>query len=100
MDVALATCADLPSLDPYDRPLLSALADLGLDARAISWDDPTVDWASVRVVAVRTTWDSHLRPDAFLAWADAVGGVTRLHNPAPLLRWNMHKTYLRELEAK
>ncbi len=100
MDVALATCAAHPSLDPYDRPLLGALAGLGLDARAAAWDDASVDWGAARAVVIRSAWDSHLRRDEFLAWADATAAATRLHNPAGVIRWNMHKGYLRAFEAR
>jgi hypothetical protein len=43
---------------------------------------------------VRSTWDYVERPEAFLAWADA---VPRLLNPPALLRWNADKRYLAEL---
>lgn len=100
MDVAIVTYAGLPQLDAYDAPLLPALTALGLDARPCIWDDPKVDWGTVKVAVVRTTWDSHLRRDAFLAWADRAAYYARLYNTPDVLRWNTHKAYLRELEAK
>ncbi len=100
MDVAVLTWSGLPQLDAFDYPLLPALTELGLDARPVVWDDPSVDWRTVRLAVVRYTWDSHLRRDEFVAWADRVARLTRLYNPAEVLRWNTHKLYLRELEAK
>lgn len=100
MDVAIVTYAGLPQLDAYDAPILSALTALGLDARPCLWDDPAMDWSTTKVAVIRTTWDSHLRRDAFVAWASKVGKLTRLYNPPDILRWNTHKAYLRELEAK
>jgi hypothetical protein len=100
VDVAIVTWSGLPQLDSYDVPILAALAELGLEARPCIWDDPAVDWSVPRAVVVRTAWDSHLRRDAFVAWAGKVGRLTRLFNPADVLRWNTHKGYLRELEAK
>ncbi|AKQ69184.1 hypothetical protein A176_006096 [Myxococcus hansupus] len=100
MDVAILTYHALPQLEPYDACLLPALTALGLDARPVIWDDPAMDWRTVRLALVRNTWDSHLRRDAFVAWADKVGRLTQLQNPAPVLRWNTHKAYLRELEEK
>lgn len=100
MDVAVLTYSGLPQLDAFDSPLLPALAALGLDARPVIWDDPAVDWRTVRLAVVRYTWDAHLRRDAFVAWASKVDRLTRLHNPAEVLRWNTHKHYLKELEAK
>ncbi|WP_426756961.1 ATP-grasp domain-containing protein [Myxococcus sp. Y35] len=100
MDIAVLTFAALPQLDAFDASLLPALAALGLDARPVVWDDPAMDWRTVRMALVRNTWDSHLRREAFVAWAEKVGRLTQLHNPAPVLRWNTHKGYLRELEGK
>ncbi|WP_164008507.1 ATP-grasp domain-containing protein [Pyxidicoccus trucidator] len=100
MDVAVLTYSGLPQLDSFDAALVPALGELGLDARPVIWDDPAVDWRTVRLALVRNTWDSHLRRDAFVAWAGKVDRLTRLHNPAEVLRWNTHKRYLRELEAK
>lgn len=100
MDVAVLTYSDMPELAEFERPLLPALRALGLDARPVVWDDPTVDFNTVRLAVVRSTWDSHLRRDTFVAWAQKVGRLTRLHNPADVLRWNTHKFYLRELEEK
>ncbi|MFP2933478.1 RimK family alpha-L-glutamate ligase [Pyxidicoccus sp. 3LG] len=100
MDVAVLTFSGLPQLEPFDAPLLPALRELGLDAHPVIWDDPAVDWRTVRAAVVRSTWDSHLRRDTFVAWAEKVGKLTQLFNPAETLRWNTHKLYLRELEAK
>jgi len=100
LDVAIVTYAGLPQLDAYDSPILSALTALGLDARPCIWDDPAMDWRTAKVAVIRTTWDSHLRREAFVAWASKVGKLTRLYNPPEVLRWNTHKAYLRELEAR
>nr|WP_194720330.1 hypothetical protein [Cellulosimicrobium arenosum] len=86
----------MPDLDPDDAPLVQALADRGVDARAAVWDDPEIDWASFDAVVVRSTWDYAVRRDEFVTWAQ---GVPRLLNAASVLRWNTDKGYLRELEA-
>lgn len=100
MDVAIVTYAALPQLDAYDGPILPALTALGLDARPVVWDDPEMDWRIPKVAVVRSTWDSHLRRDDFVAWASKAGQLTRLYNPPEVLRWNTHKAYLRDFEAK
>lgn len=94
--VALVTCSVLPNLDPDDAPLVRALTARGLDAAAVVWDDPTVDWGAFDVAVVRSTWDYSSRRDEFVEWA---GRVPRLLNSEPALRWNTDKGYLRELEA-
>jgi hypothetical protein len=92
--IALATCAQLPDLDPDDRLLRSALGDA---AAAPVWDDPAVDWDAFDVVLPRNTWDYIVRRDEFLAWTERVG--ERLLNPPEVVRWNTDKRYLAELDA-
>jgi hypothetical protein len=100
LDVAIVTYAGLPQLNEHEAPILPALAALGLDARPCIWDDPKMDWRIPKVAVIRSTWDSHLRRDAFVAWASKAGQLTRLYNPPEVLRWNTHKAYLREFEAR
>jgi len=57
-----------------------------------------VDWATFDAVLIRTTWDYQEKRDAFVAWAERV--PVPLHNPADIVRWNTHKSYLRELESR
>ena len=64
------------------------------------WNDPDVDWAAYDAVLIRTTWDYQENLPAFLEWIDAVSKRTKLFNPPEVLRWNTHKSYLRDLEAK
>jgi glutathione synthase/RimK-type ligase-like ATP-grasp enzyme len=94
--VALATCAEVPDLDPDDRPLLGALAERGVEAAPAVWDDPEVDWDAFDLVVLRSTWDYAERRDAFLRWIDA---LPRVLNSPPVVRWNTDKHYLAELAA-
>lgn len=95
--IALATVAEGWDLDE-DAPLLvDALEAAGARAEPAMWDDPSVDWAGFDLVAIRSTWDYAQRPGEFAAWADRVGGLTRLVNPAHVVRWNIDKHYLGEL---
>ena len=96
--VALATYAKLPTLNDDDRLLIPALAGLGVDAVPAVWDSPTVRWKDFRGVLVRSCWDYHLRLDEFLRWIARLEGA--VWNPPPLLRWNSHKGYLRDLAAR
>ncbi len=98
MRIALATCAALPELDSDDTPLLAALAERGVSADAVVWDDADVDWASYDMVVIRSTWDYAQRRDEFLEWAERISTVTKLANPFPVVRWNSDKHYLRELD--
>ncbi|MEO5873464.1 MAG: hypothetical protein ABIS86_15675 [Streptosporangiaceae bacterium] len=95
MKIAIATFAGLPEGDDDVPALITALAELGLDAETVAWDSPA-DWGSYGLVVVRNTWDYSTRLAEFLAWADR---IENLHNSAAVLRWNTDKRYLRELVA-
>ena len=98
MDVALASCANLPEPDLDEAPLLQALRAAGLSAEVLAWDDPAADWAAVRMTVLRATWNYPLRPRAFMAWLEAAARVTDVWNRLPAVRWNLHKGYLLDLE--
>jgi len=100
MLIALPSCANLPEWEVDDRPLHDALASRGVEIVRPAWDEAAFDWSRCDACLIRTTWDYQERLGDFLAWAARVAAVTRLFNPLPVIRWNTHKTYLRDLEAR
>jgi glutathione synthase/RimK-type ligase-like ATP-grasp enzyme len=82
-----------------DAILSRALAPLGIATQRVSWSDPDVEWSSFDAALLRTTWDYFERLDEFSAWLARAAACTRVFNPPELLRWNLDKHYLRELEA-
>lgn len=96
-DIALVTGAEMAKPDPETHLLVAALADIGVKGVVVPWGGPAADWARYPLVAVRTPWDYFTRLPEFLAWAEQVSQVTRLVNPYPVLAWNCHKGYLRQL---
>jgi len=94
-DVLLVTCAWFPEGEPGAGVLDAALRERGVTSAWARWDDPSVDWAAARLVAVRATWDYVARLEEFLAWATAV--EPPLLNGAATFRWNTDKAYLLDL---
>ena len=94
-DPARFTAADT-MLDVH--PLLEALQAHGANVRAVDWADPAVDWSGFDLVVLRSPWDYSVRPAEFDAWLDRAGAATRILNDPELVRWNMDKRYLAELE--
>ena len=83
-----------------DRPFHEcACAALGIDLEYRAWSDPEVVWGDYDLVIVRSTWDYLERLDDFTAWLDRVGALGSLHNPAPVICWNLDKRYLLDLDA-
>lgn len=87
--------------DPdYDTPLLlPALAARGADPAAVVWHDAAVDPASFDLLVIRSPWDYPERPAEFAAWLDRAERATRVVNSPATVRWNLDKTYLRDLES-
>ncbi len=95
--VALVSARAARGLDEDLPPLLAAFAVAGAQAEIVDWDDPGADWARFDAALLRSAWDYTERLPQFLAWIERVDALTRLLNPAPVLRWNADKHYLLEL---
>ncbi len=87
--VALATCVNLPEPDPDEALLLRALAEAGVGAELLPWDDPWRDASAYDLCVLRSTWNYPERPEAFGQWIERLNGATRLLNPISVLRWNL-----------
>jgi glutathione synthase/RimK-type ligase-like ATP-grasp enzyme len=97
MRIALVSCTRLSKPDEDEEPLVAALHAAGVEVAVLPWDRPDVDWSAFDAAVLRSTWNYHRAPAAFLDWLDATAAVTALHNPAPIARWNAHKRYLLDL---
>jgi O-ureido-D-serine cyclo-ligase len=97
--LALVSARAARALDEDMPPLLAAFAAAGAQAQIVDWDDGAVDWARFDAALLRSAWDYTERLPEFLAWVDHVAGLTTLHNPPAVVRWNCDKHYLRELAA-
>lgn len=110
MHVAVVRCERLPSFVTWripdveslfadDHRLLEALRERGVDAEAVAWSDPTVDWSRYDAAVLRSTWDYVDHLDAFLEATDGIAhSGCLLLNPVDAVRWNADKRYLDDLE--
>lgn len=98
--VLLATFNLMPDGEPGGELLVAALAELGVEARWVCWDDAAVEWAAADLVVVRATWDYQRRAAEFLDWAVQVERTTPLLNGAEVFAWNADKAYLLELAGR
>ncbi len=110
-EIALLTAANLVS-DAPDRRADAHLFDIqldilrrgfaphGLTLTPVRWIDP-IDWTRFGAVLVNSAWDYQDRHGDFLATLDRIAalGVPVFNDPGAV-RWNIRKTYLRELEAR
>lgn len=98
--IALATHRVAPEATDDDCRLIASLSRrCAARIEAVPWDSVNIDWEGYDAVVIRSTWDYHLDPARFAAWAEGleVMGVA-VWNPAAVVRWNADKRYLRDLE--
>jgi len=84
-----------------DELAVLPLARRGIKVDTIPWDRPGVDWRQYALVVVRSPWDYPNHAERFLDVLEHIErqGV-RLENGSEIVRWNLHKTYLRDLAAR
>lgn len=83
-----------------DKLVREALERRGLSVARTNWDNADYDWTKTKLAVFRTTWDYFDRYAEFSLWLDRVNTQTRLVNPLSLIRWNIDKHYLRDLEQQ
>lgn len=99
--LALVTCRSLAEPTPDERLLEPLLREQGWSVAHLAWDQTEVPWSDLGGVVVRSTWDYSERPDEFRAWLDRLDAAgVKVWNPVPLLRWNLDKRYLEDLEER
>ena len=95
---AFLTMDDADDFVVYDRDAVAPLTALGWSVDEVPWRSGA-DWSAYDLVVVRSPWDYHDTPAEFFDVLEDIDRQTRLENPLPVMRWNVEKTYLRDLEA-
>jgi glutathione synthase/RimK-type ligase-like ATP-grasp enzyme len=110
--VAVLRLARLPSFvtwevpDPdvawaEDRLVIDAFIAAGIAAESVVWSDPGVDWNDFDAAVLRSTFDYLDAREHFLEVLAAIErSRCRLFNPLEVVRWNIDKRYLLELEGR
>ena len=96
---AFLTMDNLDDFVHYDYLLHDPLQRLGWHVTDVSWRQEGVDWNRFEIVVIRSPWDYQQDPEAFMEVLRRIEqSDARLENPLELIRWNIDKTYLRDLE--
>ncbi len=96
---AFLTTDELDSFVVDDEEAIGPLRALGWTVDQVPWRRRE-DWDRFRIVVIRSAWDYQSDPHAFLEVLERIEtSSARLENPLELVRWNLRKSYLRELEA-
>jgi len=97
--LVLATCAAWPDVSASDERLAAALRARGRAVQAAPWNGPFAPFAEAAAVLIRSTWDYHHAPEAYLAWLGRLDAA-RTFNPPPLVRWNLSKAHVLDLGTR
>ncbi len=99
--VMFTTCKDFPLLCEGDRVLAEALEKRGFPVIPALWDDESIDFEGSSFVMLRANWDYYRKLNRFSKWLLSLeaSGVP-MENSPDLVRWNLTKEYLLELESK
>lgn len=97
---AFLTLEDAEGYVIDDHLAREPLGRLGWTVDVVPWRTLS-DWTSWDLVVLRSTWDYHEAPAEFLGVLEGIRGAgVPLLNPLELVRWNLTKGYLRELEEE
>jgi glutathione synthase/RimK-type ligase-like ATP-grasp enzyme len=80
-----------------DEHAVGPLEELGWEVSTISWRQAGRPWSDFDAVIIRSTWDYWNDVPAFLDTLERINRETRLANRLDLVRWNLAKTYMRDL---
>lgn len=97
MRIGIVTGAHTPDLTDDDRTLVAALEVRGHTVEPVIWDEDPV--APFDCLVCRSCWHYYERLEAFLDWLERATREATVLNPPPVIRWNVHKGYLRQLAA-
>lgn len=98
---AILTMDCLDDFEAYDYLLDQPLLELGWKTQLVSWKQENVNWDDFDVVLIRTPWDYQEDATRFLqVLADIEASSAILENNIDIVRWNINKKYLQELQQK
>lgn len=109
-DVVILT--DSEHLDPVENNIIiqnvleednyvkNSLEKLDLKVLRLSWDDKNFDWSKTKFILFRSTWDYHKRFQEFSDWLNKVSKQTTLLNSEDIIRWNIDKHYLLDIQRQ
>lgn len=98
---AFLTMDNLEDFESYDNLLVEPFAERGWQVEFVSWRHTGIDWDNYEAVIIRSPWDYQKDPEKFLSVLEDIDhSSARLENNLELVRRNIHKIYLRDLEDR
>ncbi|MBS1489736.1 MAG: hypothetical protein JSS93_04360 [Bacteroidetes bacterium] len=84
-----------------DAELLTFLREKGLDLTPVIWNEGDIDWSNFDLIVLKSPWDYHEKIQAFWAWLEMLKELKiKVLNPVDVVKWNSHKSYLKDISDK
>lgn len=97
--LAVVTGDLAPTLSDDGQKLAAALENRGVDTEPVMWDDSGVNWKAYDGVLLRSCWEYPEDIDRFQTMLNEIDRAdVPLANPLEAVRWNLHKSYMLDLE--
>lgn len=99
--IAFLTMDSLAEFVSYDELVADCLKARGIQVDNVSWRSRTVKWNDYEMVIIRSPWDYQQAADDFITVLESIDASEAvLWNPLEVVRWNVRKTYLQELQDR
>ena len=102
--IAILTCDEMPEMLPYDHIIIKKLNDAGIYTKVFLWDELIDDIKKLEeydLVLLRTIWDYYKKVDKFMVFLEKLERLdVKVLNPIDIVRWNMDKKYLLQLQEE
>lgn len=99
MNIGFVTCCELYEPDPDADLLMETTKSAGIECQYVAWDDESVDYSQFDGLVIRSTWNYFEKPESFLSWLAKTEKVVPILNAPHVVRRNIDKRYLTELET-
>lgn len=98
---AFLTMDDLGSHVNDDALAMHELRQKNWDVQSVSWRNTEANWNTFDIVVIRSPWDYTDEPESFLKTLEGIAASnTRLENSLEMVRWNIDKRYLLDLQEQ
>ena len=99
--VAFLSTDNLEDFFVYDELLIPHFEERGWQVHTVSWHNKAVTWDDYQYVIVRSTWDYQQHSEDFIQCLNAIEqSQATLLNPLNLIKWNLEKYYLKDLQKQ
>ena len=98
---ALLTIEDLSNFESYDDLLIEPFNQLGWECIFVPWESKSACWDDFDAVIIRSTWDYQQKEKIFFKTLVKISkSKAKLYNPLSVVKWNINKKYLKDLEDR